>query len=124
MRRILAFTLSVILAIVLASCAGTRPKHLDKKPLCVGDDCSKEYLWLTNAKVREYEAMERFLTGGGTAAIVKAATTAGCFDRIKIVGGKEVKECWSAVRPAGKDSKWECQELSRREKPECYEAER
>ncbi len=97
-------------------------ERLNLKPLCKGEDCSKEYPWLTNAKVREYEALEKFLVGGGTAAIIKSANTAGCFDRIKIVGGKEVKQCWSAIRPAGRDSKWECREVSRSEKPECYEA--
>lgn len=124
MKRFITFTLSVILAIALSSCASAGPlKQGDKLPLCKGDDCSKEYPWLTNKKVREYKALEKFLTGGGTAAIIENAKPAGCFDRVKIVGGKEVKDCWSAVRPAGRDSKWECEELSRREKPECYEAE-
>jgi hypothetical protein len=81
----------------------------------------KEYPHLTVGKVKEYKALEKALTSGGTEAIIRDAAKVGCFDRIKIVNGKEVKQCWGAMRPAGKDSKWECEELSRREAPQCYE---
>ena len=101
MRRLLTFTLSVILAVALASCAGAGPSP---------------------EKRTEYERLEKALVDGGTAAIIEAGKKTGCFDRVKSVGGKEVKDCWGAMRPAGKDSKWECIELNRRETPECYEA--
>lgn len=97
MRRFYIFTVSMILAIAV----------------CVQAEVTPE-------KRAEYERLEKALVGGGTAAIIQDATPAGCFDRIKIVNGKEVKDCWGAMRPAGRDSKWECIPLSPNEAPECY----
>ena len=81
----------------------------------------KQYPHLTVGQVKEYRALENALVDGGRDAIIQDASKSGCFDRIKIVNGKEVKQCWGAMRPAGRDSKWECEELSRREAPQCYE---
>jgi hypothetical protein len=93
----------------------------NKHPMCCPEsDCSTEYPWLTKKKVEEYEALERFLVGGGTKAIIEDAAKKGCFDRIKIVNGKEIKNCWGAIKPAGKRL-WECEELSRSTVPQCYE---
>jgi len=118
------YFLAVLILFTIPAFSGELLKQGDTLPLCIGDDCSKEYPHLTNKKVQEYQALERALAGGGTQAIIRDASKIGCFDRVKIVGGKEVKQCWGAIRPAGKDSKWECEELSRREKPECYETEK
>lgn len=116
MRRIILIVLAVLTAAV--SVQAEPLKQGDKLPLCIGDDCSKEYPWLTNKKVREYQALEKALVDGGTAAIIKDASLAGCFDQLK--NGK--KGCYAAERAAGKDSAWECYPLSPNEAPECYEA--
>ena len=79
----------------------------------------KEYPHLTVGKVKEYKVLEKALVDGGTEALINDASKVGCFDWIKIVDGKEVKNCWGAIKPAY--GKWECKELSRREAPQCYE---
>lgn len=80
---------------------------------------SQRYPHLTVEKVRQYEELERFLVGGGTQAIIKDASKSGCFDRIKIVNGKEVKNCYGTIKKAYSRT-WECEELTRNTAPQCY----
>lgn len=80
----------------------------------------KEYPHLTAGKVKEYQRLEKALSNGGTQALIADAAKTGCFDRIKIINGKEVKNCWGVIKPAY-SNKWECEELPRRTDPQCYE---
>jgi len=107
MKRLITFTLGVILAIALASCAGAGPSP---------------------EKRAEYERLEKAWTPQVRDAFIDMGKAAGCFD-LKVVrwtdpdGKPRSVGCWNSSSSYDKAAgKWitECEPLCRREAPECY----